>query len=101
MSIDNFIEYAQALRKYRPILEEYNCFIYIEDNMLSLCNDYDCDIVFAKQGGLTNYTPVELEEYIKKVLIINKKDEIVQKMKELQEEQKRLEIVLKTIDNIK
>lgn len=101
MSINDFIEYAKVLRKYKPILEEYNYYIDVEDDMLSLSNNYDCDMVFARKNYTTNYTPTELEEYIQKVLIRNKKDEIIQKMEKLQEEQKRLEIVLKTIDNIK
>ena len=100
MNINTFIEYAKVIRKYRPILLEYNYRIDTCDDCLSLslCDDYSDDIVMVERNEI-NYTPAELDEYIKKVLIRDKKNEIVQKTKNLQEEQKRLEILLKTIDN--
>ena len=100
MNIDTFIEYAKVLRKYRPILLEDNCCIDTYDDCLTLCNSSDSDdyIVMIERNKI-NCTPAELDEYIKKVLIKDKKDEIVQKIKNLQEEQKKLEILLKTIDN--
>lgn len=100
MNIDTFIEYAKVLRKYRPILLEDNCCIDTYDDCLTLllCDGYSEDIVMIERNKI-NCTPAELDECIKKVLIKDKKDEIVQKIKNLQEEQKKLEILLKTIDN--
>jgi len=97
MSINDFIEYAKVIRKYRPILEEYKYYIDFEDDLLSLYNGDDC-IEIAERDE-ENFTPTELDKYIKKRFLINKKDEITQKMEELEKEQKRLEILLKTIDN--
>lgn len=101
MNIDDFIEYAKVIRKYRPLLKEYNCYIDTCDDCLSLCNSYGDDYVVMTERNKINFTPAELDEYIKKVLIRDKeKDEIIQKIKNLQEEQKNLEILLKTIDNV-
>lgn len=97
MSINDFIEYAKVIRKYRPVLEEYKYYIDFESDLLSLYNGCDC-IEIAERDGI-NFTPKELDEYIKRILLMNKKDEITQKIKELEKEQKKLEILLKTIDN--
>lgn len=100
ISIDTFIEYAKVIRKYRPLLKEYNCYIDTCDDCLSLCDSWGNDYVVMIARNEIKFTPAELDEYIKKVLIRGKKDEIVQKIKNLQEEQKNLEILLKTIDNV-
>lgn len=97
MSINDFIEYAKVIRKYRPILEEYKYYIDFEDDLLSLYNGDDC-IEIAERDE-ENFTPTELDKHIKKRFLIDKKDEITQKMEELKKEQKKLEILLKTIDN--
>ena len=97
MSINDFIEYAKVIRKYRPVLEEYKYYIDFESDLLSLYNNWD-SIEIAEKDEI-NLTPAELDKYIKKTLLEDKKDEITQKMEKLEKEQKRLEILLKTIDN--
>lgn len=99
INIDMFIEYAKVIRKYRPLLKEYNCYVDTRDDCLSLCDSWGDDYVIMTERNEIKFTPAELDEYIKKVLIRDKKDEIIQKIKNLQEEQKELEILLKTIDN--
>ena len=108
MTIREFIEYAKVFEKYIDLLEQekYEITLSLDEYdefeaVLSLNGRYpndELDIMTTSQYRDTE-TPKDIEDYIKGTIIATKKEEYLKEIQELQERQKKLENLIKTIDN--
>lgn len=100
INLDNFIEVASLLRKYRPILNHLHTEVYVYENDqdAGIClNGQDLDIILLNDNN--DFSIKELENQLKKALETHL--DIDKQIQEYQEKIKELEILKKTIDKLK
>jgi len=100
MNLDNFIEVASLLRKYRPILNHLctEIYVYQDDQEEGIClYGQDFDIVFLNDTD--DFSIEKLKNQLERVL--KAQPSIDKQIQEYQEKIKELEILKKTIDNLK
>ena len=100
MNLDNFIEVASLLRKYRPILNHLSTEIYAyqDEQGEGIClNGQDFDIVLLNDTD--DFSIERLKNQLERVL--KAQPSIDKQIQEYQEKIKELEILKKTIDNLK
>lgn len=99
MNLDNFIEVASLLRKYRPILNHLSTEIYAYQNEENegICL-YGQGFNIVLLNDTDDFSIKRLENQLEKVL--KAQPSIDKQIQEYQEKIKELEILKKTIDNI-
>lgn len=92
MNIDDFIEYAKIIRKYRPLLKELEYYVLIYEDYITL------DTMGDYGPALDLYSIKELDNELKQ-LSNSYKEQLERRLKDKKLEIETLEILIKTIDN--
>lgn len=99
INLNNFIEVAALLRKYRPILNHLCTEIYVYQNEQEEgIRLYGQDLNMLLLNNTDDFSIKGLENQLKRELKVQL--DIDKQIQEYQEEIKELEILKKTIDNI-
>ena len=100
MNLDNFIEVASLLRKYRPILNHLSAEIYVYENEQEeegICL-YGQGLDMVLLNDTDDFSIKGLENKLKRELKVQL--DIDKQIQEYQEKIKELEILKKTIDKL-